>query len=63
MLYQSKDKLERTEKNRKEQKRTEKKSQSRKKNIKTQVLAINKENKQQSQTTINRKWEELLRKC
>jgi hypothetical protein len=45
MLYHSKDKLE----------RTEKKSQSRKKNIKTQVLAINKENKQQSQTTINRK--------
>jgi hypothetical protein len=45
MLYHSKDKLE----------GTEKKSQSRKKNIKTQVLVINKENKQQSQTTINRK--------
>ena len=45
MLYHSKDKLE----------RTEKKSQSRKKNIKTPVIAINKENKQQSQIIINRK--------
>jgi hypothetical protein len=45
MLYHSIDKLE----------GTEKKSQSRKKNIKTQVLVINNENKQQSQTTINRK--------